>query len=70
MTSYHTDFPGYCRHYGASLLEPTAWQWLRWFHGPARLTHTPGEFVRDALHARGLSRAIVWGRAVDTDQFR
>jgi glycosyltransferase involved in cell wall biosynthesis len=69
MTSYHTDFPGYCRHYGAPLLEPTAWQWLRWFHGPARLTHTPGEFVRDALHARGLSRAIVWGRAVDTEQF-
>jgi phosphatidylinositol alpha 1,6-mannosyltransferase len=69
ITSYHTDFPGYCRHYGASLLEPTAWQWLRWFHGPALLTHTPGAFVRDTLHARGIGRAVVWGRGVDTERF-
>ena len=69
VTSYHTDFPGYCRHYGAPLLESTAWQWLRWFHGAARLTHTPGEFMRDLLHARGLTRAVVWGRGVDTEWF-
>jgi glycosyltransferase involved in cell wall biosynthesis len=69
VTSYHTDFPGYCRHYGASLLEPTAWQWLRWFHAPALLTHTPGAFVRDTLEARGIGRPVVWGRGVDTEQF-
>jgi glycosyltransferase involved in cell wall biosynthesis len=69
VTSYHTDFPGYCRHYGVALLEPTAWQWLRWFHGPALLTHTPGEFMRDTLQARGIGRPVVWGRGVDTDQF-
>jgi glycosyltransferase involved in cell wall biosynthesis len=69
VTSYHTDFPGYCRHYGAPLLEPAAWRWIRWFHRPARLTHTPGEFVRDTLHAQGIPQAVVWGRGVDTDHF-
>jgi glycosyltransferase involved in cell wall biosynthesis len=69
VTSYHTDFPGYCRHYGAPALEPAAWRWLRWFHRPARLTHTPGEFVRDTLHAHGIRQAVVWGRGVDTDHF-
>jgi phosphatidylinositol alpha 1,6-mannosyltransferase len=69
VTSYHTDFPGYCRHYGAPALEPAAWRWLRWFHRPARLTHTPGEFVRDMLHAHGIRQAVVWGRGVDTDHF-
>jgi glycosyltransferase involved in cell wall biosynthesis len=69
VTSYHTDFPGYCRHYGAPALERVAWRWLRWFHRPARLTHTPGEFVRDTLHAHGIRQAVVWGRGVDTDHF-
>jgi glycosyltransferase involved in cell wall biosynthesis len=70
VTAFHTDFPAYCRHYGAARLEPAVWRWLRWFHEPARLTHTPGEFVRDRLVARGLHRAVVWGRGVDTDHFR
>jgi glycosyltransferase involved in cell wall biosynthesis len=69
VTSYHTDFPGYCRHYGAAALAPAVWRWLRWFHRPARFTHTPGEFVRDTLHAHGIRQAVVWGRGVDTDHF-
>lgn len=69
VTSFHTDFPKYCRHYGAGLLEPTVWHWLRWFHGPARLTHTPGEAVQAALKHRGLRQAVVWGRGVDATRF-
>jgi phosphatidylinositol alpha 1,6-mannosyltransferase len=69
VTSFHTDFPRYCRHYGAAVLEPTVWQWLRWFHGPAKLTHTPGEAVRQALHRRGIRQAVVWGRGVDAVRF-
>jgi glycosyltransferase involved in cell wall biosynthesis len=70
VTAFHTDFPAYCRHYGAARLEPAVWRWLLWFHGPARLTHTPGEHMRDALVTRGLDQAVVWGRGVDTDHFR
>jgi glycosyltransferase involved in cell wall biosynthesis len=69
VTSYHTNFPQYARHYGAGLLEPLVWRWLRWFHGPARLTQTPGEAVHDTLVQRRIGRPIVWGRGVDTAHF-
>ena len=69
VTSYHTQFPKYARHYGAGFLEPLVWRWLEWFHGPARVTQTPGEDVRDELRAHGISQATVWGRGVDTRHF-
>jgi glycosyltransferase involved in cell wall biosynthesis len=70
VTSFHTDFPGYCRHYGAAALESVVWRWLLWFHRPARLTHTPGEFVQRMLQDRGLEHVVVWGRGVDLSLFR
>jgi glycosyltransferase involved in cell wall biosynthesis len=69
VTSYHTNFPQYARHYGAGLIEPLVWRWLRWFHSPAVLTQTPGEAVRDELERRGIGKPVVWGRGVDTTHF-
>lgn len=69
VTSYHTNFPQYARHYGAGVVEPLVWRWLRWFHRPARLTQTPGEAVRDELRRRDIGNPIVWGRGVDTAHF-
>ena len=69
VTSYHTNFPQYARHYGAGFVEPIVWRWLRWFHRPAHLTQTPGEAVRDELIRRGVGNPIVWGRGVDTAHF-
>ena len=69
VTSYHTHFPQYCRHYGVPPLEGAVWSLLTWFHGPARLIHTPGIAARDALHRRGLTQAALWGRGVDTRLF-
>jgi len=69
ITSYHTNFPQYARHYGAGLAEPLVWRWLRWFHRPAVLTQTPGEAVAHELERRGIGRPVVWGRGVDTTQF-
>jgi phosphatidylinositol alpha 1,6-mannosyltransferase len=69
VTSYHTNFPQYARHYGAGIAEPLVWKWLRWFHQPARLTQTPGAAVRDELLRRGIGRPIVWGCGVDTAHF-
>src|SRR5205823_507209 len=70
VTSFHTQFPQYARHYGLPALEPLVWRWLEWFHRPAKWTHTPGELVRDELLAHGIPHARVWGRGVDTAQFR
>jgi phosphatidylinositol alpha 1,6-mannosyltransferase len=69
VTSYHTNFPQYARHYGAGTLEPLVWKWLRWFHRPAVLTQTPGEAVADELKRRGIGNPTVWGRGVDTAHF-
>ncbi len=69
VTSYHTNFPQYARHYGAGIIEPLVWKWLRWFHRPAVLTQTPGEAVRDELARRGIGQPVVWGRGVDTNHF-
>lgn len=69
VTSFHTNFPQYSRHYGAGVLEPLVWRYLVWFHGPARLTQTPGHAVQQDLVRRGLRQAVVWGRGVDCRQF-
>lgn len=69
VTSYHTNFPQYARHYRAGIVEPLVWKWLRWFHRPAVLTQTPGEAVRDELERRGIGHPVVWGRGVDTKHF-
>lgn len=69
VTSYHTNFPEYARHYGAGIIEPLVWKWLRWFHRPAVLTQTPGEAVASELERRGIGRPVVWGRGVDTAHF-
>ena len=69
VTTYHTNFPEYSRHYGVGFLEPVVWRWLRWFHRPAAVTFTPGQAVRDDLVGRGLSQATLWGRGVDPHFF-
>jgi len=69
MTSYHTNFPQYARHYRAGIIEPLVWKWLRWFHRPAVLTQTPGEAVASELSRRGIGRPTVWGRGVDSEHF-
>jgi glycosyltransferase involved in cell wall biosynthesis len=68
VTSYHTHFPRYCRSYGVPALEAAAWRWMRWFHRPALLTHTPGTEAQAELAAHGI-RATIWGRGVDTHRF-
>lgn len=69
VTTFHTNFPQYSHHYGVGVLEPAVWRWLQWFHRLARVTFTPGEAVRDELVRRGVGRATVWGRGVDSTLF-
>jgi glycosyltransferase involved in cell wall biosynthesis len=70
VTSFHTDFPLYARHYGAGALTPLVWRWLAWFHGRASLTLTPGQATRDELERHGIKTAQVWGCGVDAQHFQ
>ncbi|HSG88160.1 MAG TPA: glycosyltransferase family 1 protein [Pseudomonadales bacterium] len=68
-TSLHTKFPEYVQ---ARTGLPLSWGYafLRRFHRPARATLVTTATQRDELAAWGLEHLTVWGRGVDTAQFR
>jgi glycosyltransferase involved in cell wall biosynthesis len=63
VTSFHTDFPRYARHYfGAWAVRP-ARRYLRRFHEAALATHTPSEITQGELVSLGLTQAVVGAAA-------
>lgn len=69
VTSYHTSFTEYLRHYGLSALDAVAWPFLRWFHNSGRSTFAPTRMVAQQLEAQGFRGVRVWGRGVDPARF-
>ncbi len=69
VTSYHTHFTAYLRHYKLSVLGTIGWPYLRWFHNAGRITWAPSEMVRNELASNGFSNTRVWSRGVDPNQF-
>jgi phosphatidylinositol alpha 1,6-mannosyltransferase len=69
VASYHTDLPGYARHYGMRLLEDPIWAYFRWLHNQADLNLCPSHFTKSELEAHDFERVDVWGRGVDTERF-
>lgn len=69
VSSYHTSFAEYLRHYGLSALDAVAWPYLRWFHNSGRRTFAPSRQVADALRLQGFDGVRVWGRGVDPARF-
>jgi glycosyltransferase involved in cell wall biosynthesis len=69
VTSYHTHFTAYLRHYNLSVLDAIGWPYLRWFHNAGRMTWAPSEIVRRELEGNGFTNTRVWSRGVDPNQF-
>ena len=70
VTSFHTNFPAYLPDYHLGLLQPLVWRYLRWFHGPARITLCPSRATRTELEERGFhDRLRIWSRGVDMELF-
>lgn len=69
VTSYHTAFDAYLRHYRLSALDAVAWPYLRWFHNSGRRTFAPTAIVARQLEAQGFRDLRVWGRGVDSRRF-
>lgn len=65
VTSYHTSFTEYLRHYGLSALDAVAWPFLRWFHNSGRRTFAPSQLVAQQLRQQGFRGVRVWSRGVD-----
>ena len=69
VSSYHTTFPEYLRHYRLTALDQMAWPFLRWFHNAGLRTFVPSETVRRELTQQGFQRLRVWSRGVDAERF-
>ena len=69
VSSYHTHFTAYLRHYKLTALNAVSWPFLRWFHNSGRMTWTPGSIVADELRTHGFRNVRVWSRGVDQDRF-
>lgn len=69
VSSYHTHFTAYLKHYRLQHLDAVAWPFLRWFHNGGRATFAPTQHVADQLSVQGFRGAAVWSRGIDTVRF-
>jgi glycosyltransferase involved in cell wall biosynthesis len=70
VSSFHTNFDQYSRHYRIGWAKGTIWRYLRWFHNRTRETYVPSPTTLRALEARGFERLVLWPRGVDATLFR
>jgi glycosyltransferase involved in cell wall biosynthesis len=70
VASYHTDVPGYARHYGYPWGEPLLWTIFRALHNRADLNLVPSSAVLRQVRAHGFRRVRWWRRGIDTERFR
>lgn len=70
MASYHTHLPSYLKHYRLASLEPLLWYLLKTVHNQAQLNLCTSTAMVEALTDKGIERADLWQRGVDTETFR
>jgi len=68
-TAYHTRFPEYL---AARKLLPKSltYRLLRWFHGRSQAVMVPTPAMKLSLEEHGFRNVVLWGRGVDTVNFR
>jgi glycosyltransferase involved in cell wall biosynthesis len=69
VSSYHTNFDWYLKHYALGPLEPVLAGYLRWFHNATALTLVPSQSTRMRLAEQGYRNVEIWSRGIDTQQF-
>lgn len=69
ITSFHTNFDAYGRHYGIGFLRPAILRWMRYCHDHARMTFVPSEDLRQRLETQGFRNLAILSRGVDTELF-
>lgn len=70
LASYHTNVPGYAKHYGYGWGENLVWWFLRTLHNTADLNLTPSTAALRDVRAHGFRRVRWWRRGIDTERFR
>jgi len=70
VSSFHTNFDQYSRHYRVGWANGLIWRYLRWFHNRTRETYVPSETIIRKLEQLGFERMVLWKRGVDSSLFR
>ena len=70
VSSFHTNFDQYSRHYGVGWARSWIWRYLRGFHNRTRETYVPSRTTIDLLEGRGFERLVLWPRGVHCSFFR
>ncbi len=70
VSSFHTNFDQYSRHYRIGWANGTIWRYLRWFHNRTKETYVPSRTTIRGLEALGFKRLVLWPRGVDSTLFR
>jgi glycosyltransferase involved in cell wall biosynthesis len=70
VSSFHTNFDQYSRHYRVGWARGAIWRYLRWFHNRTRETYVPSQATIGELAHLGFERLVLWKRGVDSDLFR
>jgi glycosyltransferase involved in cell wall biosynthesis len=70
VSSFHTNFDQYSRHYGIGWARGIICRYLRWFHNRTRETYVPSRATISDLEALGFQRLVLWPRGVDSHLFR
>jgi glycosyltransferase involved in cell wall biosynthesis len=70
VSSFHTNFDQYSRHYRVGWAQGLIWRYLRWFHNRTQETYVPSQTTIDGLTRLGFERTVLWKRGVDRSLFR
>src|SRR3954471_3249501 len=70
VSSFHTNFDQYSRHYRVGWANGTIWRYLRWFHNRTKETYVPSRTTIKGLEALGFERLVLWPRGVHSTFFR
>lgn len=69
ISTFHTNFHRYSRHYGIGWLQGSIERYLRWFHNHTLATFVPTPGLAAQLTHRGFRNVGVLSRGVDTQLF-
>ncbi|WP_067621325.1 glycosyltransferase family 4 protein [Alicyclobacillus acidiphilus] len=70
IASYHTNVPGYARHYKLDFLEPALWWYFRTLHNRAHLNLATSKATLRELEEHGFLNLDLWERGVDVELFQ
>ncbi|MFN6961280.1 MAG: glycosyltransferase family 4 protein [Rhodocyclaceae bacterium] len=69
ISSFHTNFHSYSRHYGMGWLQRGISRYLRWFHNRTAATLVPTQMLAKELAGLGFCNLHLLARGVDTQLF-